>query len=912
MVDTRRCRVFVSYSHQDDELRIALDKHLSPLKRNGLIETWYDGMIEAGRELEDKISNELNRAHIVLLLLSPDFINSDYCYNIEMKHALEQHHEGRKKVVPIILRPCGWLDTPLKVLKAVPKDGMPITDKRWNTRDEACQNIYEEIKNVIAKHIPSENIENLPDIKSKQNADVQLSLKDNLLDQSQSLNIKLLDDIPQYTCFRYPYHFNIRINEQNLFVENLHRTRFTWLMTDWGLNENDFIGSVVDRLALDAKSFPYVLNCEDVSSYEDLILAFDEQFKLSLNKFCDLVNGLDRTLLVLDQVNSNLYTNKSGYNRLTQLVKSILDYSPNIYVVIIARQLPSFFDGSNLVRLSPLDIAQTKQYVSDHPFVEKDIVTPLNIEKLYSLTSGLPRHINRVLNELRFISLEDLLEAEIEPIKIDESKNDSIAKALIRDINSLASSENIYKRRSFQLLKVLTVLANGEAFSNIKRFYPNDPFYTSNITDLEQLFLIEVVPLNSVITHIGMGKESQVIKLLRVPRQVRDFVNDEITEEERVEIIKRSGDIYLGSKWREGEIKEINFSVLAINRTYLNVENIHIITKNILAQAIRGDDKNEIERAAYLGAMYCNQVFYKSNYKNALTASEEIYYLLRTTELKKQKALVLKTYGKSLRMTQENTKAIEILNEAFEYDDTIFSKSEKIELLINLAMVYDTEQKEEKVLEYCDKIFKLNKKRSYETIFSEKLSAKYQLEGDELLNKYKSLEKEARLKKESRLANTISLNIAESENESYENRLLYLSKVMGTDDEYNNVRALVLRAHLYIDNNQIEKISNDDLFLLGLSYTYLYNQNLLGLFEQCHNVIWAYLTQYKKYDELLNLFRFSSFFWRLHDDSEAESFCFSLLNSDENFGIDNIEATHKNQVNINYFIRRRDELVGQL
>jgi hypothetical protein len=83
--------VFISYAHADQALKDELLKHLSPLKRRGLVEHWHDRQIDAGAEWAEEIDARLESAHIILLLISPDFLHSDFCYQKEMVRALERH-----------------------------------------------------------------------------------------------------------------------------------------------------------------------------------------------------------------------------------------------------------------------------------------------------------------------------------------------------------------------------------------------------------------------------------------------------------------------------------------------------------------------------------------------------------------------------------------------------------------------------------------------------------------------------------------------------------------------------------------------------------------------------------------------------------------------------------------------------
>lgn len=141
--------VFFSYSHKDEGLRDQLEVQLAMLKRLGIIEAWHDRRITAGKPFGEEISAQLEEADIVLLLVSPDFLASDYCYEREMTRALEHHKEGAARVIPVILRPCDWHAAPFGELLATPRDGKPIT--RWADADEAFLDVVDAIKTAIAE-----------------------------------------------------------------------------------------------------------------------------------------------------------------------------------------------------------------------------------------------------------------------------------------------------------------------------------------------------------------------------------------------------------------------------------------------------------------------------------------------------------------------------------------------------------------------------------------------------------------------------------------------------------------------------------------------------------------------------------------------------------------------------------------
>src|SRR5204863_2324106 len=136
--------LFLSYAQEDEALRAQLEKHLRLLQRQGLISTWHDRLILAGSNQAQEIENQLNMASIILLLISADFLASDYCYGIEMQRALERHQRGKARVIPIILRPCDWQTSPFAPRQCLPHDGKAVTV--WQNPDEAFLDIVQGLR----------------------------------------------------------------------------------------------------------------------------------------------------------------------------------------------------------------------------------------------------------------------------------------------------------------------------------------------------------------------------------------------------------------------------------------------------------------------------------------------------------------------------------------------------------------------------------------------------------------------------------------------------------------------------------------------------------------------------------------------------------------------------------------------
>ena len=142
--------IFFCYAHEDEALLNKLKAHLRPLQRQGLLDVWYDREISAGTEWEQEIKKHLDAAKIILLLVSPDFMDSEYCYGIEMKRALKRHQRGEARVIPIILRPVYWQGI-LGTLQALPTDAKPVVSSLWYNVDEAFFDVTEGIRKALSK-----------------------------------------------------------------------------------------------------------------------------------------------------------------------------------------------------------------------------------------------------------------------------------------------------------------------------------------------------------------------------------------------------------------------------------------------------------------------------------------------------------------------------------------------------------------------------------------------------------------------------------------------------------------------------------------------------------------------------------------------------------------------------------------
>ena len=155
-------KLFISYSHKDESHREELEERLAMLKRNNIVSVWHDRKIIAGDDWKNQIDDNLESADIILFLISPSFLASNYCFDVEVKKAMEKQAAGTAQIISIIVRTCDWHECEFSKFQAVPKDAKPID--LWGNKDNAWQDVVDGLKRHIKEFIPSSKINNIVEI----------------------------------------------------------------------------------------------------------------------------------------------------------------------------------------------------------------------------------------------------------------------------------------------------------------------------------------------------------------------------------------------------------------------------------------------------------------------------------------------------------------------------------------------------------------------------------------------------------------------------------------------------------------------------------------------------------------------------------------------------------------------------
>ncbi|MGJ8561243.1 MAG: toll/interleukin-1 receptor domain-containing protein [Litorimonas sp.] len=142
-----KLKAFISYSHKDEKYVERLHVHLAQISRQGMVDAWYDRAITVGGVLDNEIDMNLEGSDIFLAVVSPDFIASGYCYDKEMTKAIKMHDAGEIIIVPLIVEPCDWINTPLQRFRATPKDGKAVSE--WSNQNSAFLDVVSDLRKVF-------------------------------------------------------------------------------------------------------------------------------------------------------------------------------------------------------------------------------------------------------------------------------------------------------------------------------------------------------------------------------------------------------------------------------------------------------------------------------------------------------------------------------------------------------------------------------------------------------------------------------------------------------------------------------------------------------------------------------------------------------------------------------------------
>lgn len=674
------------------------------------------------------------------------------------------------------------------------------------------------------------------------------------------------DSILARTIYKeLPSHLSIRAQERNLVIASLTSHKYCWITTKFGLGEDEFIGSILSQSNINPANC-FSINCDEITNVDDLIESFSKVFSLNVTKFFDVINEIDRPLLILNKLNEKLaqYT-----TNLKDFVQTIFDFSPTLKIIITSDTTPDrrFF---NSIELLPLDIPALKQYI-EHTQDIHSFFTYIEYEKIHRISSGIPFYIDRVIEQLTFRPLSDISDMEFE-LSPNYDTNNFLPFSVKNTISQLRSNQDKQDNRRFYLLSIISLLHNGETFERIKRFESTRPFYPDDISYLLRNKLIETIHVNSIFEN--KQEDSDLVKIIKVPRIIRDYISSLLADSDKAEIYKMACNLYLGYNWRN-TIKLIPSKDIELDT--IIYQNLQIAIRFILSHSIEENNELEILRMTRVSLSLIEYFSDRGAYKDAISLAEETLLSIKEINcegIEITKIYLTKSLGENLRMSSFRNKAVSILESICDDENNKLSKNDRNDIRLSIAYAYEAEGNEEEAIKYANLIKKNeeNKNSSF-YLSAESVIANFIVDKSLKISKLNAIKAKAERLNYTTLKANLILDICRLV--KTENQLKQLDKVIAESrqDVYNKVRALVLKSEIILKTKKLEEITDSELFSLNVAYSYTFYQRLKPLLNKCHSLVWKYWENQNKFDQLLNLFRYSSFVWRLcnavHDELES-------------------------------------------
>jgi len=480
--------IFISYSHEDESYKDKLEKHLSILKRNNIIQTWSDRKISAGEEWDKKIKNELDNAQIILLLVSVDFLNSNYCYDVEIKKAVEKHESGEAVVIPIILRKCDWQNTCFSKIQALPKNARPV--KGHEDEDEAFYAIGEGIKDAVT------NLKKkFSEAKTEEKAIV-------ISDQTILHKIKAECDTPPNIL-----HWVGRQEEIHEIKQDLHKVVF--ISGIGGQGKSGLASHYIKEVALrnsewefwdwrDCQEKENRIHTKIISIISRLTSSRIEASQIAEERIDDLVElffqelGDRKIIFVFDNIDAYIeFENFQLIGAVAKLYRATISKSHNSKFIFTCRSAINDVDPELLqIKLKGLSKEQTQSLFIDYKLSLKQEDVIALAEKSFTLTKGHPLWLNLIAAQAR--RGLDIAEKFILGISSNSNFKEESLSALLSNkiLNAIWSSLNDKQRI---LLMAFAEIVRSENQDNLSKILSSELNYNQFIKAfkaLQQLNLI--------------------------------------------------------------------------------------------------------------------------------------------------------------------------------------------------------------------------------------------------------------------------------------------------------------------------------------------------------------------------------------------------------------------------------------
>ncbi|MFF0948270.1 hypothetical protein ACFYE9_11515 [Rhizobium leguminosarum] len=667
----------------------------------------------------------------------------------------------------------------------------------------------------------------------------------------------------QYSAGGSAAHLKVRRLEQETAVQALKRDRILWLTSDWGMGHEGFISSIRNPLAVDENSIFSL----DFNLFTKRSAFFDDlrtRFGVSFQQICETIAGIGPSILILDDLDSSSANAGDSIEvDVEGLARTVADFASDTFILIRSRRLPRS-PKYKVVELKALDEADVGIYASESEIGGVRYSKPDAASKLFRHTDGIPSRIDDALRDLEIISLDDLMSSN--PDFGDTGGLIAAPAALVATVSELRQSDDRAEQRAYNLLLALAALPQGEQLIRLKRFLGPHPFGPVHARSLLERSLIDTVTLTTLEAMSGDSTN----KALVVPRPVREYIRDTIDEKTAKEIDLRALDLYFGDNWSVGDIHSspTGKRVRQALCDGYEVQNASTLILRTTRRVLDSGSELEIESALKLTLAFIDVLRDGDHYRSAARLCEDMIRILEDTQKYESELNLLRyEYARSLRMTSQIAEA----RTNFEaLDHSLLSKRQRQQAELGLAMCLESQGEGEEAAKAAQRAIAIDNKTA--SALHAKVILAEQIQDDAARNAQLKRHLQAARRQESHvLANNIIIALAKDSRKRGNTSDELLKQVIvtsrSTGDFYNAARAIVDLAN---QPGAEERLTVDERERLIETYHFLYNERLYNLFDKCHAALWKVFERDEDQANLLNLFRHSSFIWRLNGREAQE------------------------------------------
>jgi predicted MPP superfamily phosphohydrolase/tetratricopeptide (TPR) repeat protein len=708
------------------------------------------------------------------------------------------------------------------------------------------------------------------------------------------LSMPRWDNVLQSTRYPLPareQHLAIRPLERQSCLESIRQKKMAWVCADWGLGRDGFLWSITKQLGRD-KQPVYRIQLGNYHSREEFLASFATLSGCSFQEFCKALAAVGPAILLLEDapVSTGDQLAISLERDVEDLGKMISDFCPDIVIILLARTSPHEH-LVDVVKLDPLDEADTRTYLFAHPDATEELKTSQAVSVIYRSTDGFPGNIDRTLKTLRVISLSELGPAHAVESTELAPPQESIPPSLIRAVSDLATSKDPAVKRAYLLLKFLALLPQGESVERLKRIDHKNPIFPKHAEELLDRDLIQV---RSSTTFLGIqGDNEDRMKILVAPRPVRDYILTQMPAREIDLLIRKAISLYFGDEWYKGKASMGKLGEKLTSDDGSLMENPHSIVIRLLKNDETWASRDTALQVLNLCQMYCNALYQSERYRNCANVCQDVLSTVPETGYEVQRNAITSLLAKSLRMSGEHERAIPIFERLIEVEK---SNDSKANLLLNYALCLES-QDDQNAIDVAHQVIDLLPKSAH-ALHAESIIVEME-DGLDKKEKLLEIEKQARKLGHDVVANNLALARVGSDNDYKSLNLVHSTAVEG-HDAYTAARAVVKLATLSLKESG--SLTSPELIKLIGAYQYCYGERFRSLFNQSHEALWSYFKEKKDVKNLLSLFRHSSFIWRLHDnESKEQIYIKQLADSARPILSTDIQAADKNTA---YFLIR--------